>query len=148
MTRLRLTKKMANYCQLYQTCVSQAEAYKIAYDVGATATNHSIRVQAAKLHNKPQVQAELKRLASQAEENARISRGAKVSLALSIAERILREGVSKTGALLPSSAGIALKALEYASKVEGDFTDADNESNESHLSRLREALTLRQDSDI
>lgn len=144
MNKARLTKKMRHYCQLYQTCTSQAEAYKVAYDVGPNCSPHSIRVQAAKLHSKPQVQEELKRLAKIAEDNARISRGAKVSLALSIAERILREGVTKEGKLLPGSANTALKALEYASKVEGDFTDADNEANETHLDRLRNALKRSQ----
>ena len=145
--RLRLTKKMKHYCLMYQTCTSQMAAYRIAYDV-ETASDASVRVQAAKLHNKPQVQTELKRLAKLAEDNARISRGSKVSLALGIAERVLSEGVTKDGKLLSSSAGVALKALEYASKVEGDFTDADNESNETHLSRLRAALSKKSQGNI
>ena len=143
--RPRLTSKQKSFARMLHTGSSQLEAYRSSYDVSPTAKVNALRVAASTLFKKRLVQEELKRL-DELDKNAEVisavmSKTAKKSRFAEIAERVLREGVDKRGFLLPSAAATAIKAYETIARMDGDFADAENEAAETHLDRLRRALS-------
>ncbi len=143
----RLTNKQKAFAALIHNGTSQLKSYRSAYDTETT-NDDSARVQANRIFRMPSVQKELKRLVEEERAASVMSKSVKKTRLIEIAERILREGTDKTGKLLPSAAATATKIYEVVARLDGDFGDVEAGSTESHLSRLRKALSRKPDNNI
>lgn len=139
----QLTPKQKLFAELVHSGHSQRTAYVQAYDADPKGSAHNQRVQANRVYRMPSVQAELKRLTEEERAAAVMSKAAKKARLLELAERIEREGVNKQGLLLPAAASTAAKIYEVIARLDGDFGDVDSAAQESHLSRLRRALSKK-----
>ncbi len=139
----QLTPKQKLYAELVHSGHSQRTAYIQAYDADPNGKPHNQRVEANRVFRMPAVQTELKRLTDEERAAAVMSKSAKKARLMEIAERILSEGITKQGLLLPSAAATAAKIYEVVARLDGDFGDAESGTQETHLSRLRRALTKK-----
>ena len=138
-----LNKRQAHFAALIHSGSSQLQAYKIAYEA-KTKNADSLRVQANRVFRMQAVQDELNRLVKEERNAAVMSKSAKKARLAEIAERILLEGVDKTGRLQPSAAATAVKIYEILAKLDGDYQDGETGSTESHLSRLKRVLSKKE----
>ena len=144
----KLTDKQKLFAELVHSGHSQRTAYVTAYEADPNGSAQSQRVQANRVYRMPAVQTELKRLTEEERAAAVMSKSAKKARLLELAERIEREGVNKQGLLLPSAAATAAKIYEVCARLDGDFGEAESGAQESHLTRLRRALSKRSQGNV
>ncbi len=144
----KLTPKQKLFAELVHNGDSQRAAYVTAYDANPAGSAQAQRVQANRVYRMPSVQTELKRLTDEERAAAVMSKSAKKARLMEIAERILSEGITKQGLLLPSAAATAAKIIEVIARLDGDFGDAESGTQETHLTRLRRALSKRSQGNV
>lgn len=134
------TKKQRDFAELIFVGTSQADAYAATHDVKEDIAKRTLCTLGHRLFKNPKVQAELKRLRASAVNQPLLDKDTKVSKLLALAERMEREGVNKQGLLLPSAAAAIKSIYELVARLDGDLKSEAEESQESHLTRLQNAL--------